>query len=318
LLAFVCLYMVLSACRPTSVGPIVLTQMPTLTAIPPTASQIATSTLAPTASRVLSPTILPTSPQVLSATITPTALRKPPPTMTSLAVAATLTSFHNADWTPEEQEIGGVVMVKVPAGRFKMGKTSEIDETYTNDQEMTTPYWIDKYEVTNAQFAAFEGTAAHASYWTDDNRPRETISWFEARDFCARRGARLPTEREWEYAARGPDNLDYTWGNQWTDENSAWRASDSETAVVGSHPTEASWVGAQDMAGNVGEWVSSEYKSYPYDAGDGREGSSPDVRRVVRGGWFDSYSSSAHVTVRRYDSPDKTYSYYGFRCARSL
>src|SRR5262249_44722350 len=150
---------------------------------------------------------------------------------------------------------------------------------------------IDRYEVSNTQYPG-SGTA-----FSGRNFPREEVSWFDAKAFCEQRLARLPTEAEWEYAARGPSNLIYPWGNKFDplkvnicdaecpdsgltngpDDGYQW------TSPVGRYEN-ASWVGAYDLIGNVNEWVSSIYKDYPYDATDGRENPDDhDSDRVVRG-----------------------------------
>jgi formylglycine-generating enzyme required for sulfatase activity len=132
------------------------------------------------------------------------------------------------------------------------------------------PFWIDQYEVTNARYGS-------AGYFEGDNRPRESVDWFAAAEHCAVRGARLPTEAEWEYAARGPSAWVYPWGNDFVDANavSSWENTVRRTAPVGSRPGGASWVGALDISGNVWDWTSTLYAEYPYDSDDGRE----DARR---------------------------------------
>jgi formylglycine-generating enzyme required for sulfatase activity/CubicO group peptidase (beta-lactamase class C family) len=190
------------------------------------------------------------------------------------------------------------------------------------------PFWIDRYEVTNAQFRAFGGQAAEESHWTDDRRPRETITWFEATAFCDLRGVRLPTEAEWEYAARGPDGLAYPWGNDFVAENVVYEATaHGQTAEVGSRPGGASWVGALDMSGNVEEWVSTliQYYFYPYDATDGREagGEISGSRAKRNGSWTDWDIGNENTSFLRaayrsgQDPPWGNYS-LGFRCARAM
>jgi iron(II)-dependent oxidoreductase len=175
----------------------------------------------------------------------------------------------------------------------------------------SAPFWIDLYEVTNTQYGApgnFQG----------DNRPRENLTWFEARDHCARRGARLPTEAEWEYAARGPDSLLYPWGNELIDDNLVFdRNNNNETADVGTRPNGVSWVGAFDMAGNVHEWTNSIYRPYPYDASDGRE--APDdltSTRVYRSSLNSYIDFGASAAMRFSADPNMRDWFVGFRCAR--
>jgi formylglycine-generating enzyme required for sulfatase activity len=246
-------------------------------------------------------------------------------TATSISIATLPPGFtpitRNADWTALEQDFDGATMVLVPAGCFDMGSNDgDSDEQPVHEQCINEPFWIDKYEVTNGQFARFGGQAGRASTWKDDNRPRESITWFEARDFCALRSASLPTEREWEYAVRGPDNLIYPWGNTWDENNAVWDGnSNNQTADVGSRPAGVSWVGALDMSGNVWEWVSSIYSNYPYAADDGREDlSRADALRGLRGGsWNYSLTIDLRAPNRYRYLPDYVFNGYGFRCARS-
>lgn len=219
---------------------------------------------------------------------------------------------RNADWTPVVQEFDGVEMVFVPAGCFTMGhKEGQRDESPEHKICFEKGFWIDRYEVTNAQYGedgAFQG----------DDRPRENLTWFEARDFCAGRGVRLPTEAEWEYAARGPDGLIYPWGNTMIDNNLVFdRNSNNETANVGSRPEGVSWVGAYDMSGNVWEWTASLYRPYPYVAGDGREDLNDSTNlRAYRGG-VASYQDFGVSTTRRFRvEPSHRDWFIGFRCAR--
>ena len=172
-------------------------------------------------------------------------------------------------------------------------------------------FWIDRYEVTNALYGS-EGAFA------GDNRPRENLTWFEARDHCLARGARLPTEAEWEYAASGPDNLIYPWGNGLDPDVLIFdRNRPGDTADVGSRPDGASWVQAMDMSGNVGEWVSSIYRPYPYDVADGRENANDTKsRRVYRSGIhsYIDYGVSTAIRFRLY--PNERDWFVGFRCAK--
>lgn len=197
-----------------------------------------------------------------------------PPTLTpspaaTLSVEVALLSQmpvqHNADWTPVIREVDGVEMVLVPRGCFVMG---EMPPSAAEREERRVcferHFWIDRYEVTNAQFTRLGGQAARPSQWIDDDRPRENITWAEAAAFCALRGGRLPSGAEWEYAARGPDNWLYPWGDTFDPTRVVFRdtfrqagagAGRPETQPVARRPEGASWVGAQDLLGNVQEWI---------------------------------------------------------------
>ncbi len=253
----------------------------------------------------------------------------------------------NDDWEPVVQGFDGVEMVLVPPGCFMMGSTDEqIDAAfaaceegggavhqgvggqcergwYTDEQPSVEicfdePFWIDRYEVTNGQFELLSGQAERDSRFTDDNQPLEQVTWFEARDFCESRGSRLPTEPEWEYTARGPDNLIFPWGNEFVAENVVFLDnSDNQTGEVGleNRPDGVSWVGAYDLVGNVWEWVSSLYRDYPYNA---RNENVSDVSRgrTIRGNSWDVQSFFLQAAGRSWIEPDYSDEFGGFRCAR--
>lgn len=220
---------------------------------------------------------------------------------------------QNSDWTPLIQTVDGVEMVEVPPGCFMMGnEAGRRDEQPVHEICFDELFWIDRYEVTNAQY----GSAGNGQ---GENQPRENLTWLEAFDFCTNRGARLPTEAEWEYAARGPDNLMYPWGNELVVENLTFDGNSvGQTQDVGIRPAGVSWVGAFDMSGNVWEWVSSIHKSYPYDANDGREDMTDTTsQRVYRGG-INSYMDFAAGSTMRFKFPPERRDWFiGFRCARS-
>jgi formylglycine-generating enzyme required for sulfatase activity len=215
---------------------------------------------------------------------------------------------RNGDWTPIIREFDGVQMALVPVGCFDMGENGE-----GGRQCFDVPFWIDVYEVTNAQYGS-EG------YFSGANRPREFVSWFDARDFCSNRDVRLPTEAEWEYIARGPDGLIYPWGNDFVAENVVYYGnSGDQTAEVGSRPGGVSWVGALDMSGNIWEWTSTIYEGYPYDASDGRESNSDTgIERGLRGGSWDNLAINVRGAFRFTASPTNEYNNNGFRCARDF
>jgi len=277
-------------------------------------------------------------------------LTSTPPPIPTLIPAGT----SNAVWTPVERDFDGVSMVLVPAGCFMMGSTeAQIDDAFKlaqqafgsdakrewfEDEEpahkvcFDQPFWIDRTEVTQAQFRQLGGNAERQSHFTGDNRPVEQITWFESQDFCALRDARLPTEAEWEYAARGPQGLNFPWGNtfggeylNYCDANCDYYRMDKQvndgyqyTAPAGSYLSSASWVGALDMSGNVLEWTSSLYRPYPYRLDDGRESMSDKNSRIFRGGSWNGIAGSVRAAVRNRDIPNIWFSSLGFRCARSF
>ena len=252
----------------------------------------------------------------------------------------------NGDWIPVVQHFDGVPMVLVPAGCFNMGSAAEqVDEAYrdfvhqfSEDSEVrkifngempqhkqcfAEAFWMDQFPVTQGDFARLNGQKSNADRFVGANRPVEIINWFEANRFCEVRGGRLPSEAEWEWAARGPDNLIYPWGNEWNEDYLVWNRDESQgTADVGSIPEGASWVGAQDFLGNVWEWTLSIYDQelypYPYDANDGRNLTEiPESKRVLKGGAWSSITVAAFRAAYRTSSrPQSRYYSLGFRCMR--
>ncbi len=266
------------------------------------------------------------TPTLTPSLIPPTPTSTPDPLQAALAAARAFDGT-NADWQAlysdgfQRTFEDGVTMVLVPAGCFMMGSTDgEDDEQPVNEQCFEEPFWIDLTEVTQVDFERLSGSKANTNEFDDDQRPVERITWFEAHDFCALRRARQPTEREWEYATRGPDALVYPWGNTWNENNAVWsgNSNNNQTANVGSRPEGASWVGALDMSGNVWEWTSSLY--FPYDSRVDREadtGTRTDVRRVLRGSsWFGGDSGELRSATRFEVEPDFEAFFVGFRCAR--
>jgi formylglycine-generating enzyme required for sulfatase activity len=283
----------------------------------------------PTRSVTLQMTTIPAP----TATAQPLATQTPQPSDTPLRSPTPLSSPapeqiaftpvpSNAAWTHVEREFDQVVMVLVPVGCFMMGsENGEADEKPVREQCFDRPFWIDKYEVSNAQFEAFDGVANNDSNRRGENLPREKITWLQAQAFCAKRGARLPTEREWEYAARGPDALEYPWGEKWNTNNAVWGDnSNSLTVDVKSHSEGGSWVGALHMIGNVWEWTSSPYQDYPYNTNNELDDTTDDEidsQRVLRGGSWANRDNNLRSANRFNDDPGNVSDGYGFRCARS-
>jgi formylglycine-generating enzyme required for sulfatase activity len=235
-----------------------------------------------------------------------------PPTPPEPALAAAPVA-HNDEWLPVVQEFGEVPMALVPPGCFTMGSEDGDDnERPVHQQCFDRPFWIDVSEVTNVQYG-LEGR------FSGIDRPRDSVTWFEAAAFCRSRGARLPTEAEWEYAARGPDGLVYPWGNEFA-EGHAFFADNSleQSWDVGLRPGGASWVGALNMSGNLWEWASSLMKPYPYDPVDGREAGGDDSEsdRVLRGGAWDVDAPVLRAALRYAQDPATRLPDIGFRCAR--
>ena len=222
----------------------------------------------------------------------------------------------NNQWIPVIQEFDGVEMALVPAGCFRMGSNEgDSDEQPVHEICFDTPFWIDRYEVTNERY----GSTGCEDESSQPDQPRNCVNWLAAHDFCARRGARLPTEAEWEYAARGPDGLIFPWGNDFVADNLVFRGNvGRRTLPVGSSPGGVSWVGTYDLSGNVWEWTGTLYRDYPYSATDGREDTSDtDSARVLRGGSFHDSEFNLRAADRGDANPANGFDRLGFRCARS-
>ncbi|MFQ5657587.1 MAG: formylglycine-generating enzyme family protein [Candidatus Methylomirabilales bacterium] len=218
-----------------------------------------------------------------------------------------------------------VEMVFVPAGEFMMGSSdSEADDDEKPVARVfVAGFWIDKFEVTHVQYrrcvevgACTRPVGRAYDDPTRANHPVTVISWQQAVAYCRWAGKRLPTEAEWEKAARGTDGRRYPWGNRYEADRVNAGYTDGTTAV-GSYPLGASPYGAMDMAGNVWEWTSSLYKPYPYDPNDGREDLNARGARVNRGGsWY--YGSKFIRTSHRANTGHiyRRVSDLGFRCAK--
>lgn len=256
-------------------------------------------------------------------------------------------------------------MVTVPAGDLLMGsERGEPAERPVHRVSLGT-FRIDRFEVINAEFAAFVGTTAHVTdperagvgwHWDGawrelkgaewrhprgpgssieglERHPVVQVSWNDATRYCRARSARLPTEAEWERAARGEGRGTYPWGDAPPREGSRYRASYGSdvccradagdgyrfTAPVGSFPLGRSPFGIEDLAGNVWEWVEDSFDPMFYRrspvVNPVHRASTP--RKVIRGGGWGNDAWGLRSTLRHANPPDIGLSMVGFRCARS-
>jgi formylglycine-generating enzyme required for sulfatase activity len=263
----------------------------------------------------------------------------------------------------------GIEMVDIPNGEALLGNDprpsggpAAPDEAPRHEIDLPVAVSLSATPVTNAQYLAFVRATGHAPppHWPGAeipeelaNRPVTYVDWHDAVAFCRWTGGRLPTEAEWEKAARGTDARGFPWGddeprppdfvlnqhkvlsqpesdepqlapelvlNQHKVSSRATfggGAKHGRTSAVGLHPEGASPYGLVDMAGNVWEWVSSAYAPYPYDAGDGREDPASGQPRVLRGGSFASPTSrNLRCAARSRSAPGRRSPHIGFRVAR--
>ena len=227
-------------------------------------------------------------------------------------------------------------MVYVPAGEFTMG-TNDADRSEFNQRDnvplnnndarpqhkvTTGAFFLDKTEVTNAQYQKYcEATGvAVPPYWKDGKFPEgqadfavHHVNWYEASGYAKWAGKRLPTEAEWEKAARGTDGRRFPWGNDW---DGGKVTAEGGPRAVAKHPDGASPYGALDMAGNVMEWTSSWFDGYP-----GSPTKQPDfgtTLKVVRGGAWIGVDQMGQTWYRQVSRPRARLEMVGFRCVQDV
>ena len=257
---------------------------------------------------------------------------------------------------PRPARADGIMLVA--AGAFWMGRDGGPAEEAPLHRVFVTDFWIERQKVTNAEFAEFLnaqgwvspegerrfdhddedarvhqvalGPPAHPKdgqpvRWVADagfeRHPVVEVSWFGARDYCRWTGRRLPTEAEWEKAARGEDRRLYPWGAAPpSPELAVFGRPYNATAAVDGRPLSASPYGVEDLLGNLREWTSTVLRPYPYKATNGREEWSGAGAVVVRGASHDDPAEALIVTRRRsYDRRGASagHHFVGFRCATS-
>jgi formylglycine-generating enzyme required for sulfatase activity len=225
--------------------------------------------------------------------------------------------------------VDGAEMVVIPAGTFTMGSERGHGDEQPPHPVSISSFAIYRYEVTNEQYEAFCKATGHGKPAFADNvkfnKPKQPVvgvTWDDAVAYARWAGARLPTEAEWEYAARGTDGRLYPWGNERANRRRAHvdqNPQSDATSEVGKYPDGASPFGCQDMAGNVWEWVADYYAYEYYRMSPTRDPQGPEQgrRRVLRGGCW-GFPSEVRSTYRFYEEPDFSANYAGFRCAAKV
>ena len=289
--------------------------------VPVTASTRTPTEEEPTPTREPTATTAPTETEVPADTATPTS--DVPPTPSSLIT-----------------DDMGVEMVLVPEDEFTMGADGTRGDPYERPEHTVflDAFYIDKYEVTNKRYQEcvdegaclepyhdyFTDTSPNRKYYGNpekDNFPVIYVDWDMAKAYCDWRGARLPTEAEWEKAARGTQGYRYAWGNDISCQNANYASCGFfQTTAVGTYPDGVSPYGAYDMTGNVWEWVNDYYAENYYSISPGRNPKGPlsGQSRVVRGGAWNKETNEIYTYDRvRWGETYNTWD-IGIRCASSL
>jgi formylglycine-generating enzyme required for sulfatase activity len=253
--------------------------------------------------------------------------------------------------TPTTTPSAPADMILVPAGEFLMGSTNddidqaqswsgksrhEFEDEFPQHSVHLDAYYVDRFEVTNAQFEAFVNATSYRTTAEDkgelstwlaayapgmENYPVVWVSWYDADAYCKWAGKRLPTEAEWEKAARGNLGRIFPWGDEWNSEKAnSGETGYGHTMPVGSFPTGFSYYGARDMAGNVWEWVADWWDPNYYSVSGTRNPQgplTPTQNKVLRGGAFGNARWQLRAAHRHTSGPDGYARDHSFRCVKS-
>ncbi len=232
-------------------------------------------------------------------------------------------------------------MVFIPAGEFRMGTLEGHPDESPPHSIYLESFYMDRHEVTNQQYLQFfqsatgecgDRTCLDTEAESPDSRivyqdgrfqveegyerhPVTLVSWYGAQAYCQHHGKRLPTEAEWEKAARGPDGRTYPWGDLLDRARLNAGSRVGETTPVGSYPAGRSPYGVDDLAGNVWEWTADWYEAYP--ASSYHSPFFGEKYKVLRGGSWNHPDLDARTTQRDLAHPARRIHVVGFRCARS-
>ena len=247
---------------------------------------------------------------------------------------------QNAEQAPTQGPVVSAKMALIPVGEFTMGrsKTTPDDETgmrplILRDDRPThivqlDAFYLDRREVTHAEYATFlEETGRDTPYhWLDGSLPEGqeefpiyNVDWADASAFCAWAGKRLPTEAEWERAARGGlEGADYPWGDEKATPDRAHYGTDAGPGPVGG--LEPNAFGLHDMAGGVAEWTSDWFERTYYESSPAKnpQGPAEGQYKVIRGGAWSDGPRRVTVFFRNWVRPNQTTPNLGFRCAKDV
>ena len=228
-------------------------------------------------------------------------------------------------------EVDGTVLLYVPGGEYILGAEDVNEAAKPIHRVVLSPFWIAKYPVTNEQYGRYMAAnkdAAEPAYWSDKrfNQPRQPVvgvSWEEAQAYCRWAGLCLPSEAQWEAAARGTDQRRYPWGNREpTPEHANFGDRLGGTAPVGSYPKGAGPFGALDQSGNVWEWCEDVWDAAAFRERAGQRDplstASEVAVRCLRGGSWVSVTGGLGAAFRGENSASYRVWYYGFRCLSPL
>ncbi len=279
--------------------------------------------------------VLSTEQAYLMATATSVAMtaNAPTPTVTPTATP------EPALGTNRVSAIDGMVEIYIPSGTFIMGSTDDFNEAELQEKPQhnvfLSGYWIDQTEVTQGMYKRCIASGGcpdlvhdeeQNSNFTNsdyDNHPVTYVTWDQAKNYCEQVGRRLPTEAEWEKAARGTDARLYPWGDEPPNGNQAlFGMAFNTTRPVGSYPDGKTPYGVLDMIGNVREWVNDIYSEYYYGESaeydpQGPELSKDNYQRVLRGASYKDSLHYTHLAMRFHHVPNSPGENRGFRCATS-
>lgn len=227
-----------------------------------------------------------------------------------------------------QQEMNKREMVYIPPGRFIMGSNMPgRDDENPEHRVYLKGYYIDRYEVTNMQYKDFVDATGHHPpiHWRNRtfpearlaNHPVVNVSWYDAQAYAEWVGKRLPTEAEWERAARGDHGNEYPWGKTGLPEFANFGNPEAKTSPVDKYPNGKSEHGVYDLCGNVGEWVNDWYEAKYYSRSPDVDPPGPESgnRKVYRGGGYHCNKMDIRAAVRHFAAPTSFQEYIGFRCA---